>query len=131
MRYVIMLCCCITLVACSGYGEKVTYDGTDVHYTQDDLKSKAEATGAYLEEIGFTDGDPKSVQITRDSVYHFRMVVQDGIAEDPSMEVSFKALGMLLSEKVFEGEPIHFDLCDDTFTTLKTVPIRTSENPSS
>ncbi len=131
MRYFILLFCCVAMVACSGYGEKVTYDGTDVHYTEEALKEKADATGAYLQEIGFTDGFPKSVQITHDSIYHFRMVVQEGIESDKSMEVSFKALGMLLSEKVFEGESIHFDLCNATFDTIKTFPIEKSLKPNS
>lgn len=111
------------IISCEGYGEKVTYDGTEVYYKDPALKSKAETTGAYLEEMGFTDGGSKSVQITKDSIYNFRMVVQEGMAQDSTRDVNFMALGFLLSKDVFDGENIHFDLCDNTFETIRTIPI--------
>ncbi|MFC7356743.1 hypothetical protein ACFQO1_03515 [Jejudonia soesokkakensis] len=122
-KTILLIAAAFLMLACDGYGEKVTYDGTEVYYKDAALKTKAEATGAYLQEMGFTDGSSKSVQITKDSIYNFRMVVQEGMAQDSTRDVNFMALGFLLSKDVFDGENIHFDLCDNTFETIRTIPI--------
>lgn len=113
----------ITFFACSNYGDKVVYDGTEVYYKDPALKGKAEATGEFLQEIQFTDGTTKSIQVTKDSVYNFRMVAIPEKVNDPEMEVSFQALGMLLSNDVFDGEAINFQLCDEVFKTVRTIYI--------
>ena len=123
MKNLLVLVFALFLLSCSNYGDKVVYDGTEIYYKDNVLQEKADQVGAYLEEIEFTDGTPKSVQITKDSVYNFRMVIQKGLENDESMEMSFKALGFLLSKEVFDGAPLNYQLCDNTFTTLKTIPI--------
>ena len=123
MKKIILLLITGIIVSCSNYGEKITQDGTEVYYEDPALKEMAEATAGYLKEMGFTDGTPKSVQITKDSMYNFRMVVQEGVEKDENMEVSFMALGFLLSKEIFDGEAINFQLCDNTFATIKSIPI--------
>ncbi|MEZ4874699.1 MAG: hypothetical protein R2793_04445 [Flavobacteriaceae bacterium] len=111
------------IISCSGYGEKLVYDGTEVYYKEGVSEDLARKTGAYLQEMGFTDGTTKSVQLTKDSVHHFRMVVQDQYATDTSMDINFEALAFLLSEEVFDGENIRFELCNNTFKTLREIPV--------
>ncbi len=112
MKKLVIVFVSLFLFSCSNYGDKVVYDGTEVYYKDNILKEKADQVGDYLEEIEFTDGTPKSVQITKDSVYNFRMVIQEGLENDESMEMSFKALGCLLSKEVFDGAPLNYTLCD-------------------
>lgn len=117
----------VLLFACSGYGEKVSYDGTEIYYTEGVSKEVADKTGAYLEEMGFTDGTPKSVQLAKEENYHFKMVVQQQYAQDTTKDINFKALGFLLSQEVFDGEPLKFHICDNTFETIRTFPIEGSK----
>ena len=122
-NYSLGLLLAISLLACSMYGEKVSYNGTDVYYKEGVSKEIAKKVGAYLEDSGFSDGTTKSVQITKDSIYNFRMVTQEQYHEDTTLDVSLKALGMLLSKEVFEGQPINFVVCDNAFETIRTIPI--------
>ncbi len=127
IKRILVLGIATLLMACTSYGEKVTYNGTEVYYTEEITKETADAVGAYLEEMEFADGSSKSVQITKDSIYNFRMVTQEKYHEDTSMDISFQALGFLLSTEVFEGEPINFVICDNTFTTARTLYIEGSD----
>ncbi|MCB0457490.1 MAG: hypothetical protein R2776_00465 [Flavobacteriaceae bacterium] len=111
------------LLSCSGYGDKVTFDGTEVYYKDNVTQEMATKTGEYLQEMGFTDGSAKSVQLTKDSVYNFRMVVQKQFETDTTKDYSFMALGFLLSSEVFNGEALNFQLCDNTFKTVRNIPI--------
>jgi hypothetical protein len=123
MKRILVLILVATFFSCSDYGEKITRNGTEVYFEDESIKETAEIAATYLEDMGFTDGTPKSVQITKDSIYNFRMVVQKGAENDKSMDVNFMALGFLLSKEVFDGEDINFQLCDNRFETLRTIPI--------
>ena len=116
-------CLTIMLVACSSYGEKVEYDGTEVYYINGVSKKTADAVGAYLVSSGFANGSSKSVQISKDSIYSFRMVTQEQYQQDTSMDISFQAMGFLLSKEVFDGAPINFVICDATFGEARTLYI--------
>lgn len=111
------------LIACSGYGGKVVYDGTEIYYLEEISEDLANNTGAFLEEMKFTDGTTKSIQLSKDSVYNFKMVTQDQFHTDTSMDVNFQALGFLLSKDVFNGEAINFVICDNTFKTKRILAI--------
>ncbi|KYG71450.1 hypothetical protein EV198_3326 [Roseivirga ehrenbergii] len=105
----------------SGYGEKLEFNGTDVYYTDLVTEADAQRLGEYLVDSEFADGNGKSVQLTkRDSTYLFRMVVIDGVTEDSTKDISFKALAMLISMQVFDGAPVELEACSNTFETLRT-----------
>lgn len=120
---------CIAFVSCSNYGEKVTYEGTEVYYTEGVSKQKADAVGAYLVDMGFADGGAKSVQLTKDSIYNFRMVTQEKYHEDTSMDINFQALGLLLSTEVFNNEAINFVLCNELLETKRNLYIEATAKP--
>lgn len=113
----------VLLISCTGYGDKVVYDGTEIYYKEGVSEEIAKKTGEYLQEIEFTDGSVKSIQLTKDSVYNFRMVVQKQFETDTTKDFSFMALGFLLSEEVFEGASLNFQICDNTFKTVRNIPI--------
>ncbi|MEZ4778871.1 MAG: hypothetical protein R2786_05750 [Flavobacteriaceae bacterium] len=114
----------VLLVSCNSYGDKVVYDGTEIYYKEGVSEETAKEIGEYLQEMGFTDGSEKSVQLTKDSVYNFRMVVQKQFETDTTKDYSFMALGFLLSSEVFNGESLNFQLCDNTFKTVRTIPVQ-------
>ncbi|KYG78980.1 hypothetical protein [Roseivirga echinicomitans] len=104
----------------SSYGEKLEFNGTDVYYTDLVTETDAQKLGDYLIESEFADGNGKSVQLTRrDSTYLFRMVVIDGVTEDSTKDISFKALAMLISMEVFDDAPVELEACSNTFETLR------------
>lgn len=104
----------------SSYGEKLEFNGTDVYYTDLVTEVEAQKLGDYLIESEFADGNEKSVQLTkRDSTYLFRMVVIDGVTEDSTKDLSFKALAMLISIQVFDNSPVELEACTNTFETLR------------
>ena len=104
----------------SSYGEKLEFNGTDVYYTDLVTETDAQKLGDYLIESEFADGSGKSVQLTkRDSTFLFRMVVIDGVTEDSTKDISFKALAMLISLQVFDNAPVELEACSNTFETLR------------
>ncbi|MDX1462953.1 MAG: hypothetical protein R3359_07850 [Marinirhabdus sp.] len=127
LQNMIVLGLALVVLACNSYGEKVEYNGTEVYYSEDVSKAIADEVGAYLVEMEFADGSTKSVQITKDSLYNFRMVTQEKYHNDTSMDINFQALGMLLSQEVFDGEPITFVICDNTFQEARSIQINGSK----
>jgi len=108
------------LFSCTEYGEKLTFNGTDVYYKDGVTKEQAQTLGEYLVEEEFADGGEKSVQILKDEVtgnLTFRMVVANDINEDQDM--IFKVFAQALSTDVFNGEPVDFHICDNTFETIR------------
>tara|TARA_R110001592_G_scaffold17204_2_gene72924 strand:+ start:1678 stop:2067 length:390 start_codon:yes stop_codon:yes gene_type:complete len=104
----------------SSYGEKLEFNGTDVYYTDLVTETDAQKLGDYLIESEFADGSGKSVQLTkRDSTFLFRMVVIDGVTEDSTKDINFKALAMLISMQVFDNAPVELEACSNTFETLR------------
>ncbi len=108
-------------ISCSNYGEKLTFDGTDVFYKEGATKEQAQKLGEYLNKSGFTDGNEKSVQLVKNKEtgnLTFRMVVANDFKQGKDMV--FKTFAKQLSKNVFNGEPLDFEICDNTFKTVKT-----------
>ena len=112
----------LALLTACGYGESVTFNGTEVYYKDGATLEDAEKLGEYLVESEFADGVEKSVMIVKneDGEYVFRMVVQEGAEEGNDALFGLMAMGISMS--AFDGEPVHFEACDVLFNTLKTVP---------
>ncbi|RZN79048.1 MAG: hypothetical protein EVB11_12940 [Winogradskyella sp.] len=109
------------LVACSDYGEKLEFNGTEVYYNNGITEAEATQLGDYLVAEQFANGTPKSVQLSKNKDSGnlvFRMVVNEGTAYDPGNDFMFKSFASNLN-KEFETN-IDFQLCDNTFKPLKT-----------
>jgi len=130
MKKLFILTLPLLLLSCTDYGEMVTYNGTDVYYKDGATQTDADKLGAYLEESEFADGNEKSVQIVKNEsgTWVFRMVVQEGAEEGDDTMFKLAALG--ISMGAFDGEPVDVDLCDNLFTTLKTIPYGFSDDES-
>ncbi len=112
------------IIACSGYGEKLEFDGTEVYYTKGIEKAEATKLGQYLISSKFADGRKKSVQLSKDEKtnrYNFRMVTEEKAAKDSTYNFIFKLMARQISDSVFAGKPVDFHLCDNTFNTLKVL----------
>ena len=111
----------VVLTACSNYGEKLEYNGTEVYYKNGVTIEQAEQLTQYLSKQGFTDGNRKSVQlmINEDTGnLTFRMVTSKGAAYNPENDAMFEAFTRNLSEEF--KQPVDFHLCDESFETLRS-----------
>lgn len=123
----------VVLTACTSYGEKLTFNGTEVYYTTKVTQQDAEKLGEFLIDSEFADGNPKSVQLTKDDTtgnYIFRMVTKKEAVENKAYEVLFKAVAIQISDSVFNKQPVDFEVCNASFKTLKTIPFKTTTNAS-
>ena len=106
--------------ACTGYGEKLEFDGTEVYYLDSVTKEEATQLGEFLVEGEFADDNRKSVQFSRDSHFNnlvFKMVVNPDIVDDPSYEYIFKTFTTELMEEF--GQTVDFHLANSVFETIK------------
>lgn len=124
-KIVIILLVSSIFINCSGYGEKLQYNKTEVYYTNDIEKLEAEKLGDFLVSSGFAGDSEKSVQLAKDDEngnYQFRMVTTKEAAESESYETIFRVFAKQISDSVFQKKPVDFHLCDNTFNTLKVIP---------
>ncbi len=120
MKPIIAFLSLLLFISCSDYGEKISIDGTDVYYKNGVTQTQAQALADYLKSSGFTDGNEKSVQLIKNKEtgnLTFRMVVASSFTEGKDMV--FKTFAKQLSKDVFNGEPVDFEICDNTFGTIK------------
>lgn len=105
------------------YIEKIVIEGTEIYYDGELVTLEdAESLGAYLQEAGFSDGSPKSVQLARDGdVWIFRMVVQDEFIDNEEYTLIFADFAQQLSTDLFSGLPVEINLCNDLFETMQVV----------
>lgn len=130
-KHIILFVSISILLGCSGYGDKLVYNSTEVYYTDKVDKKEAENLGEYLVRSEFADGKTKSVQLTKNpenNHYVFRMVVTKEAAENAAYEVLFKAVAIQISDSVFNKNPVDFHVCNDTFKTLKEIPFTTTND---
>ena len=117
-----------SIISCSGYGKKLEFNKTEVFYTSDVTKEEAQKLGAYLVRSEFADGIEKSVQLAKNKTsnnYIFRMVTSDEAANNEIYETIFRLMAQQLSDSVFNGKPVDFHVCDNTFKTLKELNFST------
>ncbi|WP_420574944.1 hypothetical protein [Kordia sp.] len=105
-------------VSCANYGEKKVFNGTEVYYKDGVTEAQADKLGESLIDSKFANGDPKSVQFTKDGdVYIFRMVIKEEFLEDKSLESVFNFFPKELSD--YMDVPVDLHLCDESFNTLR------------
>ena len=128
MKKIITLCwLCVLIICCDSYGEKVESGYVEVYYETPQLKSKATEMANYLDENEFSKDHTTSFKLSKDSLYNVKMVVKEGAENETSNDMAFLSIGYLLSLEVFNNEPINFQLCNNTFEVLKTIPVTSSE----
>jgi len=130
-KHILFLFVAATLMAsCSGYGDKEVFNATEVYYKGDISKDEVNKLGNFLVSSEFADGRTKSVQLVKNEEngnYVFRMVANKKAQEEKTYEILFKALAMQISDSVFSGEPVDFDICNNTFESVKYIPFKTSK----
>ena len=120
----------VLFASCSGYGDKEVFNATEVYYKGDISTDEVNRLGNYLISSEFADGRGKSVQLVKNEEngnYVFRMVANEKAQKDKTYEILFKALAMQISDSVFSGEPVDFDICNNTFESVKYIPFKTSK----
>jgi len=124
---IILLASTALLIACNGYGKKLTFSKTDVYYTNGVSKLEVQKLGKYLTRSGFADGNAKSVQLSKNKEnnhYQFRMVTNEKGLKDSSYNFIFQVMAMQISDSVFNGKPVDFHICDNTFKTVREIKFK-------
>ncbi len=109
--------------ACSSGDEKLVFNGTEVLYDSQLVnKEQAKKLGTYLDDTGFTDGSPKTVELAKSGpIWQFKLIVQDTMINDPGYQEVAAVFAAQMSRDIFNGEPVEIHFCDDTMTTKKVV----------
>ncbi len=116
------------VTSCNNYGKKVTFEGTkgEVYYKGDGVtEADAKKLGDYLKTIDYINNNKESsFQLTKNGdTYVFKLVINKAVYDTmPGLDKSYKALGALVSEKVFDGKKVDVGLTDDYFKEFKTIP---------
>ena len=109
------------ITSCTGYGEKISKNKTEVYYTDGATVEEAQKLLDYLVESVFTDGNKKSVQLSKDKETNnliFKMVVGEDVYNSTDYDNVFLVFPSNLS-KAFDGAPIDVHITGDTFNTKK------------
>ena len=109
-------------MSCGSYGDKEEFEGTEVYYKEGITKEEVNKLGAFLISSEFADGRKKSVQLMKNKDngnYVFRMVTNEKAQKEKTYEILFKALAIQVSDSVFDGKPVDFDVCNNTFESVK------------
>ncbi len=126
-KTLVFLSLALLFLACSGYGKKLDYKGTEVYYTSKVKKADAEKLGDYLIRSKFADGGKKSIQLTKDektNSFVFRMVTTKEASESKMYETVFELFAKTISDSVFNKQPVDFHVCNNTFKTLKVIAFK-------
>ncbi|PLX07348.1 MAG: hypothetical protein C0596_10390 [Marinilabiliales bacterium] len=101
---------------------KLSFDGTEIHYSEDFNEEEVEILGQFLIEADFTDGSKKTVYISKsEDKYQFKMPVKEGYEKDEGFIDLVELFASQLSSSVFSGEKVEIVLCNNELETLKTV----------
>ena len=110
------------LTSCDNWGEKLTFNGGDLYYTENVTKDDADKLGNWLVENEFFDGKEKSVQLDKkEGSYHVRMVVGEEFREDEVYKAQVGVFATLIETSVFKGNNVEIHMCDESFKTLHVI----------
>jgi hypothetical protein len=125
--------CVLSLNSCTGYGNKVTFEGNkgEVYYKGDGVtEADAKAVGKFLEDAEFFQNDDKtrSVQISKENGRIQARFVVDAKAIQSLQDAddNFAIIGAAMSKDVFSNIPVDVIYTDDHFKDIKTIPYRES-----
>ncbi|WP_046746118.1 hypothetical protein [Kordia zhangzhouensis] len=118
MKKIITILSILLFISCANYGEKKVFNGTEVYYKNGVTEAEANKLGQSLITSGFTDGNLKSVQYSKDGdKYIFKMVIKESFLNNEKYEQMFSFMPKELSS--YMGVPVDFHLTDDQFNTLR------------
>ena len=111
----------------TGFGKNIDFSGSELYYNSSVTEAEVQRLGEYLIEDGYFGDEPVSAQLTKkEGVYQFRVVVEDGVENNPRNIGVFLEYANDISEKVFAGEPVECHLCDSWLRTLRIVAMSTT-----
>ena len=114
----------LVLTGCGNYGKKVHHGHIEVYYEEGISKEQAQKTADlfyWIDSINNNASTLKSMQLAKnkDSV-SFRLVIDENkLSKVP--EDAFYAMGNIISDSVFNSNPVNVDLTDNHFKTLRTM----------
>lgn len=126
LRNLLFILLILSFVHCSNYGDKVTIEHIDIFYKSGIEEVQARKTADLLYYIDTTYNqnitETKSFQLLKqDDTVTFRMVVLQEKLSGVDDE-SFLAISNLISENVFDQQPVNIELTDNKFNTLRKLP---------
>ena len=104
------------------YGRLIEYGENELYYTSSVTSREAHKLGDYLVEQEFFSDQGVAVQLNKDrNTYEFKMVIKEGLEQDPELIDIMKEFIRQLEKDVFDGSQVDIHLCDDYFNTLRVV----------
>ena len=126
LRNLLFILLILSFVHCSNYGDKVTIEHIDIFYKNGIEEVQARKTADLLYYIDTTYNqnitETKSFQLLKQKdTVTFRMVVLQEKLSAVDDE-SFLAISNLISENVFDQQPVNIELTDNKFNALRKLP---------
>ena len=111
----------MAVMGCQNYGKETSAKGVQIFYTPQVTMAEVEDLKRVLVSSGFADGNPKTVQYTKEgNTYQFRMVTKKGIHLDPKFQQAFQLMTKELSQGLFQGRhKVDVHVCDDRLKTIR------------
>ncbi|WP_130807881.1 hypothetical protein [Senegalia massiliensis] len=102
---------------------KITYNESELYYTERVTEEQAEELGNYLSQQGLFDGgSPVFLKIDKsEDIYKLSFVVDEDYLDDTELQESAKYLSNEISVNVFDNNKVNFILSDEKFKPLKTI----------
>jgi len=117
----------VLLTGATNYGMRMEINHGDLYYTSAVSKDDAKRLGDFLVQQKIFDGRQISMQLTKNGqTVQVRFPVKPGFEKNEAYVASVQALGVQISQQVFQGAPLEVDLCDDALKTLRAVPVATT-----
>jgi hypothetical protein len=119
----------IALTSCTNYGKKVKSGNIEVYYkdgiTEDQAKKTADLFYKAIQSSNPGSDGRKSFQLTKptDTVL-LKMVVDEDKLKLMTDNESFYAIQGLVSDSIFNGNPVNLTLTDNTFKGLRTLAFK-------
>ena len=96
--------------------------GTQLFYTSAVTVEEVDKLAEFLVASNFATDNENSVQLDKsETAYLFRMVVAVGVDLDKEILEAFKGYAALISEHVFDGNPVDFHVCDNQLQTRMVI----------
>jgi hypothetical protein len=114
----------IIFYSCNNFGKKVKAGHVEVYYKDGISKEDAQKTADLLlgiDEASNNAPNQKSMQLVKiKDTITFRMVI-DKEKLAGVQDLSFYAIGIMLSDSLFNHSPVNVELTDNLFKTIKTL----------
>lgn len=118
------------ILGCDSHGTRLEFNKGELYYKQPVTAAEANKLGNFLVQEKFYDGNPKTVQLTKNGdTYEFRMVVKPGMEKNEAYLKLCKLFVSELSQKVFSGAKVKVILCDPYLKTLDVIEEESAAAP--